>query len=578
MSIIVIVIKLISIYVRVYKYSIIHTCINVYLYIFKFYRLIEKMNRTNHIHHRDRKITVLAVVINLRLLTLFANLSLNLLFFVVFTDNEYYKFRLYHKTYDFRGIQKIIQNEEKMGIGKKYNYFYKIIERTLSVLLIKYKKLNSTSSNSSSRWVGLPMLIIFCLSIGYSGIMLGNCWVILEERWPEYKKPTRQPYMEIAYRSFGNTGKRSNHFRRFRRKILYLLLLTSDVDGIFYCVHHPHRRVHEFSCAESLHLCFYNNCCNNIDTSYLPKEPLHTNPTFTTFSMGFGTIMAAFGGASIFPTIQNDMKERTQFWKSVILAFIALLMLYLPVTVVGYWLIGTNVPGNIALYRGTESSLAIKIAIGFEIVHLLGAFLILLNPVCQIFEETLKVSPIILVGIPLTLNGVKLSPGTMIWLTFIKRFKILSQTFTFRECLFEMCFFPSVYNISFFPQILELGRVLVRTSLVAFELIIALGIPNFNLILGLIGGSTITLCSFIAPSSMYMKLVNDQSNPQWPQRTIPTWSKIFLYEIIIIGIIGGICSTGTAVYEIINSDFSSSCFADYFQTKSIEGKIKKDTL
>ncbi|KAL7642163.1 UNVERIFIED_CONTAM: hypothetical protein RMT77_006723 [Armadillidium vulgare] len=389
---------------------------------------------------------------------------------------------------------------------------------------------------ANTGWVGLPMLIIFCLSIGYSGIMLGNCWVILEERWPEYKKPTRQPYMEIAYRSFGNTGKNiifaSVTLTLMGSSIVYIILIaefmSSLVPSLSICAFTTIAAIifvpftwlgtpKDFWLAPVIAVLATTITCivlfiqliADIDTSYLPKEPLHRNPTFTTFSMGFGTIMAAFGGASIFPTIQNDMKERTQFWKSVILAFIALLMLYLPVTVVGYWLIGTNVPGNIALYRGTESSLAIKIAIGFEIVHLLGAFLILLNPVCQIFEETLKVSP----------------------------------------------------NFG-------IGRVLVRTSLVALELIIALGIPNFNLILGLIGGSTITLCSFIAPSSMYMKLVNDNCNPQWPQRTIPTWSKVFLYEIIIIGIIGGICSTGTAVYEIINSDFASSCFADYFQTSN----------
>ncbi|KAB7499469.1 hypothetical protein Anas_09891, partial [Armadillidium nasatum] len=287
--------------------------------------------------------------------------------------------------------------------------------------------------------------------------MLGNCWVILEERWPEYKKPTRQPYMEIAYRSFGNTGKNiifaSVTLTLMGSSIVYIILIAefmnSLVPSLSICAFTTIAAIvfvpftwlgtpKDFWLAPVIAVLATTITCIvlfiqlivDIDTSYLPKEPLHTNPTFTTFSMGFGTIMAAFGGASIFPTIQNDMKERTQFWKSVILAFI----------------------------EEQKSSLAIKIAIGFEIVHLLGAFLILLNPVCQIFEETLKVSP----------------------------------------------------NFG-------IGRVLVRTSLVAFELIIALGIPNFNLILGLIGGSTITLCSFIAPSSMYMKLVNDQSNPQWPQ-------------------------------------------------------------
>ena len=56
-------------------------------------------------------------------------------------------------------------------------------------------------------WIGLPMLFIFCVSVAFSGTRLGHCWVILEERWPEYRKPARQPYMEIAYRAFGKPGR-----------------------------------------------------------------------------------------------------------------------------------------------------------------------------------------------------------------------------------------------------------------------------------------------------------------------------------------------------------------------------------
>ena len=41
-----------------------------------------------------------------------------------------------------------------------------------------------------------------------------------------------------------------------------------------------------------------------------------------TFSLGFSTILFSFGGASAFPTLQNDMENRNEWWKSVTIAFV----------------------------------------------------------------------------------------------------------------------------------------------------------------------------------------------------------------------------------------------------------------
>ena len=51
-------------------------------------------------------------------------------------------------------------------------------------------------------------------------------------------------------------------------------------------------------------------------------DPYYRNPTVYTFALGFGSILFAFGGASVFPTIQNDMVDRSLFGRSVVLAFI----------------------------------------------------------------------------------------------------------------------------------------------------------------------------------------------------------------------------------------------------------------
>ena len=57
-----------------------------------------------------------------------------------------------------------------------------------------------------------------------------------------------------------------------------------------------------------------------IDASEMPP-PNYQNPTVASFALGFGAILFAFGGSSAYPTIQNDMTDRTKFGKSVLIAF-----------------------------------------------------------------------------------------------------------------------------------------------------------------------------------------------------------------------------------------------------------------
>lgn len=43
-------------------------------------------------------------------------------------------------------------------------------------------------------------------------------------------------------------------------------------------------------------------------------EPIYPSPTADGFFIAFSSIMFAFGGAPIFPTIQADMKDRSKFY------------------------------------------------------------------------------------------------------------------------------------------------------------------------------------------------------------------------------------------------------------------------
>ena len=53
----------------------------------------------------------------------------------------------------------------------------------------------------------------------------------------------------------------------------------------------------------------------------LHDNPQYPNPGLAKFSLGFSGILFAFGGVSVFPTLQNDMHDRKQWWKSVLVAF-----------------------------------------------------------------------------------------------------------------------------------------------------------------------------------------------------------------------------------------------------------------
>ena len=52
-------------------------------------------------------------------------------------------------------------------------------------------------------WIGIILVIVFCVNAGYGGSRLGACWEILEERYVDYRKPVRNPYATIAYRAVG---------------------------------------------------------------------------------------------------------------------------------------------------------------------------------------------------------------------------------------------------------------------------------------------------------------------------------------------------------------------------------------
>lgn len=61
-----------------------------------------------------------------------------------------------------------------------------------------------------------------------------------------------------------------------------------------------------------------------------------------------------------------------------------LLLMYLPIGTVGYGVVGENVPGNILR---SVTGYVVQVTQGLVVLHLLTAYVILINPVTQGLEE-----------------------------------------------------------------------------------------------------------------------------------------------------------------------------------------------
>ncbi|KAF8782323.1 uncharacterized protein LOC129963903 [Argiope bruennichi] len=365
-------------------------------------------------------------------------------------------------------------------------------------------------------WYGLLLIALACLNAWYSSLILGRSWVILEERWVEYRQKFRYPYPAIGERAVGPWMRYfvtvSLHITLMGIGVVYILLsaqivqsMTQKLFTLDYCywiiilaaILCPlswFGRIEEFWFAAIGALVTAGLACFSIFISLILQAPDmnkvdYGGANFNSASLAFGTILFAYSGVYMFPTIQNDMENKQQFKKATILSFIGILLFYLPVIITGYAVLGSAVPVNIlmAIDEGYFKSF-IEACLA---LHIFLAFLLAINPVAQEIEEVFKAK----------------------------------SNFNYKRCL-------------------------IRTAIVATILIVAYTIPHFDKILNLIGGSTMTLLSFVLPPLFYLLLVKKGLTDT--KSEIPVYEKIFLYQIMITGCIGAITCTYFAVGDIID--------------------------
>ncbi|XP_045602127.2 uncharacterized protein [Procambarus clarkii] len=389
--------------------------------------------------------------------------------------------------------------------------------------------LNLPRAIANTWWVGVPLLVVLTVAVGYSGTRLALCWVLLEERWPEYNSPCRRPYPAIAFRALGKPGQIVTEvalgLTLFGAGTVYLLLasqLIRDLVGQLI----PSITECAWSLIIGLSLIpiswlgtpkdFWPASVVAVSSTFLAclvvigvviarrdnyDPALYPAPTFNSFFLGFGSILFALGGASIFPTIQNDMRVRSEFPQCVIITFLVLLALYLPMVTVCYGVLGANgIHDNILL---AVSGWAVTVTQAFLFCHFIFAFSIIVNPLNQ------------------TLEG--------------------------------------LFNL---PNRLGVRRCLLRTGVLLVVMLVSLAVPEFSKILDFVGGSTVALLSFVLPPLCYLRLCAVQGHDGLPLRELKRVEKVVLTVIVGVGVAGGVAATWSALREILSPGaFTTTCFS-----------------
>eukprot|EP00121_Abeoforma_whisleri_P001689 Awhi_evm1s1508 len=177
------------------------------------------------------------------------------------------------------------------------------------------------------------------------------------------------------------------------------------------------------------------------------------------------TIAFSYGGACVFPELVRVMKYPNKFKYGLGYATIVATMVYLIISCVSYGIYGQYIATKTSIVNVLPDAWPTKVISVMLLIHLLSAFLILLNPVFRELERLFRIEPKASCE---TNDGEKQKAKTH------KREYI--------------------------------GRFLIRTILIAICYFVAIIIPCFGDWMALIGATTITLSSFVLPCMFYISI------------------------------------------------------------------------
>ncbi|KAF8368540.1 hypothetical protein PRIPAC_86369 [Pristionchus pacificus] len=405
---------------------------------------------------------------------------------------------------------------------------------------------------NSGLWAGIAMTVISAVLSGYTGVQLGDNWLIMQERWSEYKESCRKPYPEMGYRALGRGGRIFVAviitIQQFGLSVVFMLLASNNISSFLFAFWKLNVNfcfialvvaafISPFlmlgSAKDFWQVGFVAMCSTCVAVCLMIVGIIHDwggcaaevdfpPVVFNKFFLAYGTIMFAYGGHSVFPSFQHDMKKPEDFAKSVISGYILILIMYLPVSVFGYLVYGGSQGDTIITsLQLTWVQQTVNVLIT---VHVVFTQVIICSPLSLQIEELFRV-----------------------------------------------------------PNKFGLRRVIVRLIIVLCVLFTALSIPKFGVILDLIGGTTITLLTMILPAIFNMFLVASTKKRKLmtvgltevgEDSTYASIMDVFRYNswpILIInicvlgfGLIGGVASTLSAIVELATTEWELPCYVELF--------------
>eukprot|EP01134_Creolimax_fragrantissima_P003818 CFRG3818T1 len=332
----------------------------------------------------------------------------------------------------------------------------------------------------------VPCVIVAGITSIYTGHILGRCIQEANDGSEIQGAPTRS-YTELGQRAAGRLGKYIAGFGIYGTcigaSVVFIILaeeMFSIVFGpsaldsklwalIFVCATIPFTVIKTLNHV-AIVACFgavasilvfvvvvvedimqaSNGGINEIDTSTMLFETQHPMNLATAAT----TIVFSFSAHMIFPESYIQMRKKTMFSRAVVVAFSFAMVIYLTISSVSYGVYGQYINGFSNILFVLPSNWGTKMMAGFLLIHLLSAFLVILNPVYRALELKFRIDD---------------KKRSLVW------------------------------------------RFLLRTFIIGILWFIAIAIPFFSNVMSLLGATTVTITTFICPPWFYMALF-------WPRK------------------------------------------------------------
>ncbi|XP_024980788.1 amino acid transporter AVT1E-like [Cynara cardunculus var. scolymus] len=325
-------------------------------------------------------------------------------------------------------------------------------------------------------WLTLLLLMVFGAITCYTGILLKLCL----ERFHGL-----QTYPDIGQAAFGFFGRiciaMVLYMELFSSCVEYLIMMNDNLSALF-----PHAHLD----IGGIHLDSYQFCAIISTLVILPTvwlrnlsllsyisaggvltlatvvfcllwlgvvDRIEYHPSGTalevgSFPLAVGLVGFCYGGHSVFPNIYTSMKEPWRFPSALIISFSVSFVLYTAVGVYGYLMFGDSIKSQFTLNMPTNYTTS-KVAAWTVVVAPVTKFALTLTPIAFGIEELLPPSQ------------------------------------------------QNSYVVS----------IIIRTALTFFILLVALTVPYFGVVMGLIGSVLVMLVSIIFPCACYLRLLRGRT-------------------------------------------------------------------